>query len=113
MYNISTAIVSTLPRTYVDKVVDYFNISVNCIVAYHDAKPIATSGSYAESTWVNGMQCKKAISFWDMNIDILASNAAGIESGACFWGTKDKTGLIHSEYTHAIIRPEEILTLIR
>lgn len=44
---------------------------------------------------------------------IQASNAANIESVACFWGTKEKADLIHSRYTHAIISPSEILTLIR
>lgn len=38
------------------------------------------------------MQCsaKETISFGDRVIDIQASNAAGIESVACFWGTKEK-----------------------
>lgn len=113
-HNISTAIVSTSPRTYVEKIVDYFNIPVNCIVAYHDAKPIKPHPApMLKALELMGCSAKEAISFGDRDIDIQASNAAGIESVACFWGTKDKTGLIHSEYAHAIIRPEEILTLIR
>lgn len=38
--NIDTCIVSTSPRTYVEKVGDYFNLPIQHIVAYHDAKPI-------------------------------------------------------------------------
>ena len=53
------------------------------------------------------------ISFGDRVIDIQASNAADIESVACFWGTKEKKELLHSGYRHAIIHPQEILTLIR
>lgn len=60
-----------------------------------------------------GKSSKDVISFGDRVIDIQASNSAGIESVACFWGTKEKVELLHSEYSHAIIRPEEILTLIR
>ena len=60
-----------------------------------------------------GCSAKEAISFGDRVIDIQASNAANIESVACFWGTKEKADLIHSRYTHAIISPSEILTLIR
>ena len=60
-----------------------------------------------------GVQAKDTISFGDRVIDIQASNSAGIESVACFWGTKEKVELLHSGYSHAIIKPNEILTLIR
>lgn len=60
-----------------------------------------------------GCSAKNAISFGDRVIDIQASNAAGVESVACFWGTKEKKELLKSAYTHAIIAPNEILTLIR
>lgn len=61
------------------------------------------------------MQCsaKETISFGDRVIDIQASNAAGIESVACFWGTKEKNELLRSGYSHAIVKPKEIITLIR
>jgi len=60
-----------------------------------------------------GISAKEAISFGDRVIDIQSSNAAGIESVACFWGTKERVELLHSGYSHAIVKPEEILTLIR
>lgn len=60
-----------------------------------------------------GCRADEAISFGDRAIDIQASNAANIESVACFWGTKEKLDLLHSPYSHAIIKPAEILTLIR
>ena len=53
------------------------------------------------------------ISFGDRVIDIQSSNAAGVESVACFWGTREKTELVKSCYSHAIVNPTEILTLIR
>jgi phosphoglycolate phosphatase-like HAD superfamily hydrolase len=56
---------------------------------------------------------KSAISFGDRVIDIQSSNDAGIESVACFWGTKEKADLVKSGYVHAILTPREILTLIR
>ena len=62
---------------------------------------------------VLGCDARSAISFGDRVIDIQSSNAAGIESVACFWGTKEKSELLHSDYSHAIINPTEILTLIR
>ena len=60
-----------------------------------------------------GCRADEAIYFGDRVIDIQASNAANIESVACFWGTKERKELLNSEYRHAIIKPNEILTLIR
>ena len=112
--NINTCIVSTSPRTYVEKVVDYFNIPIQHIVAYHDAKPIKPHPAPMLKALEHlGCSAAEAISFGDRVIDIQASNAAGIESVACFWGTKERGELLHSEYVHAIIKPSEILTLIR
>ena len=56
---------------------------------------------------------KDTISFGDRSIDIVASNAAGIESVACLWGTQERSALLSSSYNHIIIKPQEILTLIR
>ena len=39
-HKITTAIVSTSPRPYVEKIVSYYNIPAQHIVSYHDAKPI-------------------------------------------------------------------------
>ena len=112
--NIYTCIVSTSPRTYVEKVVDYFNIPVQHIVAFHDAKPIKPHPApMLKALEVLGCNAIEAISFGDGVIDIQSSKAANIESFACFWGTKEKSELIHSNYKHAIVSPKEILTLIR
>lgn len=113
-FKINTAIVSTSPRPYVEKVVQHFNIPVGNIVAYHDAKPIKPHPApMLKALELLGCSAKNAISFGDRVIDIQASNAAGIESVACFWGTKEKSALLKSDYTHAIIKPDEIITLIR
>lgn len=113
-YNLKTCIVSTSPRTYVENVVKHFNLPIQHIVAYHDAKPIKPHPAPMLKA-LNLLECesKEAISFGDRVIDIQASNAANIESVACFWGTKEKNELLHSSYSHAIIKPIEILTLIR
>ena len=39
-HNIKMAIVSTSPRPYVEKLVEFYNIPAQAIVSYHDAKPI-------------------------------------------------------------------------
>ena len=112
--NINTCIVSTSPRTYVEKIVDYFNLPIQHIVAYHDAKPIKPHPApMLKALELMGCRADEAISFGDRVVDIQASNVANIESVACLWGTKEKLDLLHSHYNHAIIKPVEILTLIR
>jgi phosphoglycolate phosphatase-like HAD superfamily hydrolase len=113
-FNINTCIVSTSPRPYVEKVVQQFNLPINQIIAYHDAKPIKPHPApMIKALELLGCQAKDAISFGDRVIDIQSSNGAGIESVACFWGTKEKRELLVSGYTHAIVKPNEILSLIR
>ena len=113
-FKINTAIVSTSPRLYVEKVIQHFNIPVENIVAYHDAKPIKPHPApMLKALELMGVSAKDTISFGDRVIDIQSSNSAGIECVACFWGTKEKGELLRSGYSHAIVRPEEILTLIR
>ena len=113
-YNIKTAIVSTAPRPYVEKIVSHYNIPVKYIVSYHDAKPIKPHpAQMLKALELMGEDAKNVISFGDRMIDIQASNSAGIESVACFWGTKEKQELLTSGYKHAIVKPSEIITLIR
>lgn len=113
-YGIKTCIVSTSPRPYVEKVVQQFNLPIDYIVAYHDAKPIKPHPAPMQKALeMLGCQPKDTISFGDRAIDIQSSNAAGIESVACFWGTKEQKDLLASGYSHAIVKPSEILTMIR
>lgn len=113
-HNINTCIVSTSPRLYVENIVKHFNLPINNIVAYHDAKPIKPHPApMLKALTLLKCDARKAISFGDRVIDIQASNAAGIESVACFWGTKERAELVKSDYSHAIINPSEIITLIR
>lgn len=113
-YGIKTCIVSTSPRTYIEKIVQQFKLPIDYIVSYHDAKPIKPHPApMLKAVEILGCQLKDVISFGDRVIDIQSSNGAGIESVACFWGTKERKELLTSGYSHAIIKPEEILSLIR
>ena len=113
-HNIKAAIVSTSPRTYVEKVVAHFQLPIRWIVGYHDAKPHKPNAApMFRALEMMDEQAINTISFGDRVIDIQASNAANIESVACFWGTKERAELIRSDYRHAIVEPREIVTLIR
>lgn len=113
-HKIKAAIVSTSPRPYVEKLIAYYDLPIQYIVSYHDAKPIKPHpAQMLKALELMNEDAYNTISFGDRVIDIQASNAADIESVACFWGTKEKKELLHSGYRHAIIQPQEILTLIR
>lgn len=110
---VKVVIVSTAPRPYVEKIVSYYDIPALYIVGYHDAKPIKPHpASMIKALELLGCSSNEAISFGDRVIDIQASNAAGIKSAACFWGTKEKSSLMKSGATYSLKRPQEIISLL-
>lgn len=111
--NIKVCIVSTAPRPYVEKVVRHFNIPCIYIVGYHDAKPIKPHPApMLKALELMNETAFNTISFGDRVIDINASNAAGIESIACLWGSKEKQQLMASRYKYAIENPCDIINYI-
>lgn len=113
-HHIKASIVSTSPRTYIENVVNHFQLPVQWIVGYHDAKPHKPDAApMLRALEFMGEKSSNVVSFGDRVIDIQASNAAHIESIACFWGTKERAELYRSDYRHAIVEPREIITLIR
>ena len=111
--NIRVAIVSTSPRPYVERVCRHFNIPVNAILGYHDCGRIkpAPDGMIRALNEI-GCSAQDAISFGDRAIDIQASNAAGITSVACLWGTEERFALTATNPHVTILFPREIITLI-
>lgn len=111
---ITIAIVSTAPRTYIERIISFYQIPAQHIVGYHDAKPIKPHpASMLKALELMNLEASEVISFGDRTIDIIASNAAGIESVACLWGTKEREKLLHSGYKHIIANPEEIVALLK
>lgn len=108
------AVVSTSPRPYVERVCRYFDIPTNIIFGYHDCGRIkpAPDGFIRAMSALN-ISPDNTISFGDRAIDIEASNAAGVISVACLWGTSEFSALISSNPTHTITHPSEIIDLIR
>ena len=103
-HNIKASIVSTSPRTYVENVVNHFQLPIQWIVGYHDAKPHKPNAApMLRALEMMGEQAGNVVSFGDRVIDIQASNAANIESVACFWGTKERAELVRSGYRLSLI----------
>lgn len=89
--NIKTTIVSTSPRPYIERLIKYYDIPAQYIVGYHDAQPIKPHPApMLKALEMMGVSAKETISFGDRAIDIQASNAAEIESVACFGVLKNE-----------------------
>ena len=111
--HIKVAIVSTAPSSYVQRVVNKFNIPANYIIGYHDAKPIKPNPApMVKAINLLGVNTTDTVSFGDREIDILASKRANIQSVACLWGTKEISLLLNSPYDGVIDNPREIITLL-
>ena len=108
------AIVSTAPRPYVERVCRQFNIPYDASFGYHDCGRIkpAPDGMIRALSAIGSLACE-TFSFGDRVIDIQASNAAGITSIACLWGTKESSALASSHPSYIITSPLEILDIIR
>ena len=110
---LKVCVVSTSPRPYVERVIRFFNIPCDYIVGYHDAKPIKPHPApMLKALELLSYKPEEVLSLGDRVIDIKASNAAGIKSIACFWGTNEEDDLKRSGCTSSLLKPEDILTLI-
>lgn len=112
--SIKVCIVSTAPTSYIKRMINYFNIPCDEIVGYHDVsvrKPNPQCMFLAMKRL--GCTSESVISFGDRSIDIAASNAAGIKSVACLWGTEEKQALLLARPNHYISNPREILNHIK
>ena len=110
---VKVAIVSTAPKTYVERVVDFHNIPCDVIVGYHDAKPIKPHpAGMLRAMELLGVGAQDTLSFGDRQIDIQASNAAGIRSVACLWGSKETNRLLNMSCYKVLTNPADIIKLL-
>lgn len=111
---IKVAIVSTSPRPYVERVCRFFNIPTDAILGYHDCGRIkpAPDGMLRALSAINS-SADTTISFGDRAIDIQASNAAGIASVACLWGSTEVQSLVNASPSAVINSPIQIIDLLR
>lgn len=96
---IPTAIVTSSPKSYCDKVVSHWKWEVSTTVGYHCAtyqKPHPAPILLAIQK-LGMTPSKDIISIGDHSKDIKASKAAGIYTIGCTWGIIDKDELVASE----------------
>ena len=111
--NIIISIVSSAPKSYIERMVNFFNIPCNYIVGYHD---VTRQKPYPDP-FFRAMQLMKTdssatISFGDKTSDITASKSARIFSVGCLWGSKEPEKLSLSHCDFLIKQPDEILSFL-
>jgi HAD superfamily hydrolase (TIGR01549 family) len=111
-YNICTGVVSTSPKEYCKKVLDYFNISCGCIVGKQDDvhdKPNPDPMLKA----LKHLKLEKwdALSVGDRAKDILSSKMAGIVSVGCLWGSQESEKLKSAFPEFLINHPAELIPI--
>lgn len=109
---IKVAIVSTAPSAYLQRVVNHFNIPADVIIGYHDAARKPSPAGMFLAIQRMDTSPSNVISFGDRAIDIQASRAAGVQSVACYWGTKEAAALTGSAPDLRIMSPKDIIGLL-
>lgn len=111
---IKVAIVSTAPRSYLERVCQHFDIPADAILGYHDCGKIKPApDGMLRALEAIGSSANNTVSFGDRAIDIQASNSAGIKSVACLWGSKERYALAAVNPDDTILYPKEIIEIIR
>lgn len=81
------AIVSTAPRPYVLKVLNYHRIPADCIIGYHDAsRPKPSPEPMQEALRQMNLRSDEVISLGDKLTDFQSSRSAALPFIACRWG---------------------------
>jgi phosphoglycolate phosphatase-like HAD superfamily hydrolase len=106
------SIVSTSPGTYCQKVMAHWGLKPSHLVAYHDVKYRKPNPeSILKALGLMGCGARQCLSLGDRDIDIVASNAAGVRSVACTWGAADIPTLLASSPADVLHEPKGLIRL--
>lgn len=110
-------LVTSSPSTYAYRIINKLNWKFDTIVCYHDTSlkkpnpdPILKA---LDNLNVSKIEYEKVYSFGDRDIDIVASQRAGVISVACIWGADNIEMLKNSNPDFIIKNPIEILDLVK
>lgn len=95
---IGTAIVTSSPRPYCEKVISHWKIPIDITICYHDTKlhkpnpePIIKAIEHLN------VSSSQAVSIGDTNSDILAAKAAGVLALTALWGVVSPSELLNAD----------------
>lgn len=108
------AIVTSSPGTYCSRVIQHHKWPVPVTVCFHDTtlrKPHPAPIQLALQRLGNPPP-DQVYSFGDMATDITASNAAGVHSAACLWGSNDPAALAAARPEFTFNTPHEVVAFL-
>ena len=108
------SIVTTSPSNYCTKVITHWDLLTPHMVCYHDTvcrKP--DPEGMLKALVLMGCKPSDCLSFGDRDIDIQASNAAGIPSVACIWGATDTGSLMAANPQYVLDRSHDMNTFLQ
>lgn len=110
---IPICIVTSSPRPYCEKIIEYWNWGIENVVCYHDTKlhkpnpdPILKGITLLRKSK------KEIISVGDDKKDIIACRKANVTSVAALWGTYDKESLLKAEPDIICNTVDELVSII-
>jgi len=107
-------VVTSSPRPYCLKVLNYWDIPVSFSVCYHDTalkKPHPAPIQKALDLF--RFKHKRVLSFGDKDIDVIASKKALVTSVACTWGSNDIKLLTSVNPDFIINNKDQLLSLVQ
>jgi HAD superfamily hydrolase (TIGR01549 family) len=114
---VKIAIVTSSPRPYALKLLIKGRLHYDTLICYHDTQnkkphpePIIIA---LNNLMISPVNYKDVYSFGDRDIDIIASNKAGVQSVACYWGANDRASLDGSNPNLKVTKPIDILNLLQ
>lgn len=110
---IGTAIVTTSPRPYCEKIMSHWGISADTTVCYHDTKfhkphpePIIKAVAQLKSV-------ARIVSIGDTHSDIVAARAAGLIAVGAMWGIADAKELLSAAPDHSFHAVADFRTFLK
>ncbi len=111
--NIKIAIVTSSPSLYCNKILKINNWEFDSIVTYHDTR---NKKPHPEPILLSIQNLKEEVSnvlsLGDREIDIIASNKAGVYSGACLWDSDELEEVRIANPNFVFNSPKELIDFL-
>jgi len=107
---VKAGIVTSSPRTYAERVIDYHGLNIQLLTAYHDTqkhKPHADP--ILDGISKLGLKPYEVISIGDEEKDIIASNNAGAKSVLVKWGNSGNNNYAANYHCESVDELKRIL----
>jgi phosphoglycolate phosphatase-like HAD superfamily hydrolase len=112
--DINVIVITTSPGSYCSRIITHCGWKVNGQICYHDVsrrKP--DPESFLKALKDYNLDIKQTISAGDKDIDIVASNSAGIPSIACTWASPNVNALLGSNPKFIANNVSELFNIIQ